>query len=109
LADGFAMKPTSHAAMSGGWAVTGRRRGEGDHPPQRGREERAGLHKRSAEDRGYAPAVACLGLDGQGVADPAFETKVSRRLSLNWKRSAYGRERQRIEPDRQSGAVGKKR
>jgi len=71
--------PTSHAAMSGGWPSQADGEGEGDHPPRRGREARAGLHEGRP---GKLPAVARLGLDGLGAADP--QTTKSR---------AYGRER----------------
>ena len=54
------MNPTSHAAMSGGWAVTGRR-------GVRGITRSA---QALARKNGDTPRVACRGLDDQGVADP---------------------------------------
>ena len=56
------MNPTSHAAMSGGWAVTGQktRGGAGRSPP-------------SGRQHGPRFLPNRLGLDGQGVADPALK------------------------------------
>jgi hypothetical protein len=56
------MNPTSHAAMSGGWAVTGQkaRGGAGRSPP-------------SGRQHGPRFLPNGLGLDGQGVADPALK------------------------------------
>ena len=54
------MNPTSHAAMSGGWAVTGQK-ARGDRSPPSGRQH------------GPRFLPNGLGLDGQGVADPALK------------------------------------
>jgi hypothetical protein len=55
------MKPTSHAAMSGGWAVTGRKTSEAWCGP-----ESSDYTARRFPPEGH-------GLGGQGGADPDFE------------------------------------
>jgi hypothetical protein len=66
-------KPTSHAAMSGGWAVPGGKTSEAWCGP-----ERSDYTARRFPPKG-------LGLDGQGVADPAFQ-KSSQPKAVSWKR-----------------------
>ena len=56
------MNPTSHAAMSGGWAVTGQKRGV----------VRAGA-RLPGDNTARVFLPNGLGLDGQGVADPALK------------------------------------
>jgi hypothetical protein len=56
------MNPTSHAAMSGGWAVTGQK--------TRGDAGRSPVFRATTRPAFFLPNG--LGLDGQGVADPAL-------------------------------------
>jgi hypothetical protein len=56
------MNPTSHAAMSGGWAVTGQKRGV----------VRAGA-RLPGDNTARVFLPNGLGLDGLGVADPALK------------------------------------
>jgi hypothetical protein len=68
------MNPASHAAMSGGWAVTGRRQGEGDHPPPifRGPRGTSGSARSGAEeDRGNALPSLASALTARGPQAPA--------------------------------------
>ena len=73
------MNPTSHAAMSGGWVVIGRR-------GVRGITRSA---QALARKNGDTPRVARLGLDGQGVADPELiEIKSAAGCQRKTKKSA---------------------
>jgi hypothetical protein len=56
------MNPTRHAAMSGGWAVTGQKRGV----------VRAGA-RLPGDNTAHVSLPNGLGLDGQGIADPALK------------------------------------
>jgi hypothetical protein len=76
------MNPTSHAAMSGGWAVTGQKTwvGAGRSPA---------LIRATTRPR-FLPAG--LGLDGQGVADPVFQ-RSNAAAGCSFTKVAYGPQR----------------